>query len=328
MNSPALLAALLLAAPPAVQPKPGRIAYCGTGVGGYGVHVVTPDGKPVAAVTKFGEERFPEAARRSHDGTRVVVFAVGKAPGQDELTGDVQVYDLARPDKPLAILAAGLPRHSCALAWGADTATVYVNQERGLRDERGNWVPLGWAVTRYDVAIGKGAAVGLPADHAVADASPDGKTLLVRSVARNAYSGDVSSAHLADAATLKLRPLKAGVRPYRFSPDGLRVVGAREAETVDGTSRRVVLDVKTGAEAPVRLGGRVFGAPPRAAWSPDGARLLVARTVHATGAEYERQKGVRYVPTVDELFLCAPDGSGVTPAFGKERGRWLEFDWR
>ncbi len=325
----------LKAAKPQPKPKEGLIAFTTSGKDYTPlVLVVKPDGEEVARIEGFQKDHWPSNVRLSHDGKRLAFFVAHpskdpKPGGTVDIRGDLQVYDLDSPGKPAATIGEDI-RNASGL-WGADGKTLYVNELVEPKDAKKGEETFTWKVTKYDVATGKGAPVELPADHSVNDVSRDGKTLLVSHIERTEDNGYHHESYLADTQTLKLtRVSPASMNLYRFSPDGTKAFGMKLVGTTFPVEQvPIVFDLKEGTEMPVKFDDDTVH-PPMAAWSPDGAKLLVYRRV-VDGVKNEKPKvvgSVGFLPkNKQEVTIREPDGSkpkAVLEAY--TFGPW--FDWR
>ncbi|MCU0704054.1 MAG: sigma-70 family RNA polymerase sigma factor, partial [Fimbriiglobus sp.] len=321
---------------PQPKPKEGLIAFTTSDKDHNPlVLVVKPDGEEMARIEGFGKGQWPSNVRLSHDAKRLAFFLAHppedpKAGGTVDIRGELQVYDLDAPGKPSATIGKDI-RNASGL-WGADGKTLYVNELVEPKGGKNGEEAFTRKVTKYDVATGKGTPVELPVGHHVADVSRDGKTLLVSHVAVDEKGGVHLEPYLADADTLKLkRVTQQSVRLDRLSPDGTKAVGVKLTDSKDPSAQGlVVVDLKDGSEAAVRFIDDDTVHPPMAAWSPDGAKLLVYRRV-VDGVKNEKPKvdgNVAYLPkNKQEVTIRELDGSkprAVLEAY--TFGPW--FDWR
>ncbi len=247
------------------------------------LEVLTPKGVKVATIDLPPHPMYHPALSR--DGKRVAVWSwdafrsdgVNPVPpgGKISHKGTLLVYDIDKPDKPLATLG---DFRSGGIVFAPDGQSLYVNESP--EPGPGKLEPV--TVSRFDLKTLKKEKVAVPAMHSVADISADGKTLLT-----NHFSSDKGNLqvipHRVPLDTLKAEPLsKSSIRAFQFSPDGSRVLAAKIPDGKNPWKQElVILNLKDGKETPVTLDGEaqtLWGA----AWSRDGKKLLVNRLV-ATG---------------------------------------------
>jgi RNA polymerase sigma factor (sigma-70 family) len=323
---------------PLPKPKEGMIAYVEYTADGYGVvMVVKPDGEEVARITGFDKDGPPSGPKLSRDGKRVAVFVDSPDKGKPAddappgVLGQVQVYDLESPGKPVAALGDGL---GFAFAvWGADNTTLYVNHSVWKKGAKGRThKDILTPVLKFDVATGKSVSVELPEQHRLNDVSADGKTFLLSHQVNNDKDEWHMESYTADAATLKLkRVTQASVDLYRLSPDGTKAVGAKFLSPKFGAEHEfVVIDLKDGTETAVKMGDEDTVNLGMVVWNADGTKLLVERRV-VDGVKnekpYKKSGNITYLPkNKTEVTIREPDGS-KPKAFPV--GKWAgQFDWR
>ncbi|MEO2089472.1 MAG: hypothetical protein ABGY75_08250, partial [Gemmataceae bacterium] len=139
--------------------------------------------------------------------------------------------------------------------------------------------PTEFAIYRFDLKAKKKEKLDLPADHQLADITPDGKALLTTVFTRP--DGKLhATPHRVPLDTLKPEPLtKQSLRAIQFSPDGKRFVAIKYLDPNDGWKQGLtIVDMKDGKESPVRLEDDTFTIW-HAAWAPDGKKLVVHRIV-------------------------------------------------
>jgi hypothetical protein len=263
-----LLASVLIAAPvPKAKPGDGLIAFReGVEGGGARVMVVTPDGQEVARLDGFDRDELPWTVRLSGDGKRVAVAVLFHRREDDEPGPpfEVRVFDIAKPDKPAAVLGSDLRK--VRTFWGADSNILYVRHQGGKGQSR---------VTVFDVAAGKGKQLELPEGGELVDVSANGGTLLVNK------SGAEPKQYLADAATLKLTDVtRKGGRLEKLSPDGAKALGQKfQDPKLPTRGTLTVFDLKADTETEVKCGDDTLYNPV-AVWNVDGTKLLVTRSVY------------------------------------------------
>jgi dipeptidyl aminopeptidase/acylaminoacyl peptidase len=212
--------------------------------------------------------------RLSPDARRLVVVRL-RPTGPDShpwTRHDVWLFDLDAKDGPTEPLLADLRCPSAV--WSPDGSKLYGSQVDPAKAkdprQKGKSIPMvSWVC---DLATKARMSLAVPPGHAIADVSPDGKTLLTVV----ADSEDMRPAsYLVPLDTLKPRPLTD--RPFRgmrFSPDGRWVLGTRPGKDGDDPPPLAlgVVAVADGAERRFLLPDGASWVR-SACWSPDGRRV-------------------------------------------------------
>lgn len=242
------------------------------------IDLLTPKGEKVASFP-LGDTSMSHPTL-SRDGKRVAVWSRDLVKpmqpiraGTDTRPGTLRVYDTDKPDEPVAKFEHS---QSGRILFAPDGQSVFALEQ--LADAQPN-KPTEHAIYKFDLKAKKKEKLDLPADHQLADITPDGKALLTTVFTRP--DGKMhATPHLVPLDTLKPEPLtKQSVRAIQFSPDGKRFVGIKYLDPKDGWKQGLtVVDVKDGKESPVKLEDDTFTIW-HAAWAPDGKKLVVHRVV-------------------------------------------------
>jgi Tol biopolymer transport system component len=222
-------------------------------------------------------------ARVSPDGKRLAFVSMPpqRSNGRGDYADPHTVYVV---DLPLT----GVPTEPTikevldpSIAWAADGRSLFISgcppdADLNVRRLFNKKIPR--RTVRYDVATKTEKSVEVPPFHAVVDASPDGKTVLTRTLTWGsppAYSTYLVSL---DSREPKLVGKEEdGFVSARFSPDGSRVLGTRTKGTKSTDLGLFVYDVskKTSTKVPLpdEIGGTLQNGC--AVWSPDGKRVAL-----------------------------------------------------
>jgi WD40 repeat protein len=218
----------------------------------------------------------------SRDGKRVAVWSqdsikVNRPIRQQDntLDGTLRVYDIDKPDEPVAKFDHKL---SNRILFAPDGQSLYATEQSDYYSDRVKEVTH--TTYRFDMKTKKKEKFDLPAGHQLADVSPDGKALLTNTFTTSAGGSFLATPHRLPLDTLKPEPLsKASIRAIQFSPDGRRFLGSKYTDPNNSTKQELaVVDVKDGTATAVKLEEDTEFVW-HAAWSPDGKRLVVNRVV-------------------------------------------------
>jgi RNA polymerase sigma factor (sigma-70 family) len=302
------------------------------------IDLLTPKGEKVATIplgdTSMGHPTL------SRDGRRVAVWSQDLVKpmqpiraGTDVRAGTLRVYDLDTPDEPIARFEHNL---SGRILFAPDGQSVYALEHSDYSQQ--NKPSPEFTIHRFDLKAKKKEKLNLPADHQLADITPDGKALLTTVFTRP--DGKLhATPYRVPLDTLKPEPLsKSSIRAERFSPDGKRFVGFKYLDPNDGWKQGLtVVDVKDGKDSPVKLEDDTFRII-NAAWSADGKKLVVHRIVKLGE---EKATGPQPIPVgggkVPDTILVQLSEVAVRNLDGSEPKRVLEtkrethifgIDWR
>jgi hypothetical protein len=237
-----------------------------------------------------------QRARVSPDGKRLAIARFIPLSGADPNSRgkyaypqDIYVVELplAGPPKEPAVKAVIDP----SLAWAADGQSLFVSgcpkdADLAQANVQNKLIPR--ITIRYDVTTKAEKAVGLPAFHAVLDASPDGKTLLTQTKVWG--SNQIAfSTFLVPLDTLRPKLVGAaedGFDQARFSPDGTQILGTRMKYTKSTDLGLFVHDVEKGNPTKVPPANEIPESllNGTAVWSPDGKRVAVLWEEQVAGA--------------------------------------------
>jgi RNA polymerase sigma factor (sigma-70 family) len=245
------------------------------------LQVVDTDGKN-ASHLPVGELTSVQRARVSPDGKRLA-FIGGNPIGGKVMTHyhepqDVYVVVLPLNEPPKEPTFKGvLDPH---IAWAADGQSVYLSRiadgtDVSLEAAAGKLLPR--KTVRYDLATKKETEVELPTGHEVQDVSPDGKTMLTRTVVWNGIQSKTTySSFVVPLDTLKPKAFGEADDEFmlaRFSPDGKKVAGIQTSFVKSKQVGVFVADLADGKFERVPLEVGVLGGYGGVTWAPDGKQL-------------------------------------------------------
>lgn len=288
------------------------------------IDLLTPKGEKVATIP-LGDTAMDHPTL-SRDGRRVAVWSQDMVKpmqpiraGTDTRQGTLRVYDLDTPDEPVARFEHNL---SGRILFAPDGQSVFALEQ--LASAQRN-KPTEFVIYRFDLKAKTKVKLDLPADHQLADISPDGKALLTTTFDKP--DGKFwATPHRVPLDTLKPEPLtKTSIRAIQFSPDGKRFVGIKYLDPNDGWKQGLtVVDVKDGKDSPVKLEDDTFLIR-QAAWSADGKKLVVHRIVKLGE---EKATGPQPIPVgggkVPDTILVQLSEVAVRNLDGSEPKRVLE----
>jgi Tol biopolymer transport system component len=295
------------------------------------LEVVKPDGTAVRVVNPDVWDRT-HLVRQSPDGKRVV----WTDRGPDDPTAKsgipwwVRWLDLgADPPKAKVIVEDAFNR---SVAWSADGMSVYYSRidptKFAAPPQRGD--PLRFETWVHDLATDTRKRVDLPAEHAVLEVSPDGKTLLTRTIK---FEQDEQVMHLVPTDTRKperLGEAVAVVYSPRFSPDGKHILYSRITDTPAERMKPAVcvIDVATKKETPVPLPkGAEAGGVYHLCWSPDGRRI--ALHWHEAVPPKPGVRGVKGSDSASRVTVMDADGGNATVVVKRDPSDDVTgLDWR
>ena len=301
------------------------------------IDLLTPKGEKVATIP-LGDTAMSHPTL-SRDGKRVAVWSQDLVKpnrpiraGTDTRPGTLRVYDIDKPDKPVAEFEHSL---SGRIVFAPDGQSLFALEQ--LASAQPN-KPTEFVIYKFDLKAKTKEKLDLPGNHQLSDISPDGKALLTTTFAPPGEKYQATP-HRVPLDTLKPEPLtKTSIRAIQFSPDGKRFVGIKYLDPNNAWKQGLtVVDVKDGKDAEVKLGDDTFTIW-RAAWSPDGKKLIVHRVVKLGE---EKAKGPQPIPVgggklPDTVIIQQPevavrnlDGSDPKPLLElKLETHVFGLDWR
>lgn len=275
-----LIAGFSAAAPvPRSKSSPGVIVFSTMEQGTPVLLSFEPSGTPKDTVA-FPEKSTVLKVRLNPDRRTAALTELGdlrvKANVQGTLVSTLRILDATGGRAEPVTVAENL--FDVSAAWSPDGRRLYysaVNPDfDGKKLQKGEVVPFRtWA---YDTARGESTVLDLPPEHAVADVSPNGKTLLTTTTEFGTEAQEIHTVPLDTMKPEKLFGPRVEWTPPRYSPDGKRVVLIDTSGPNGKTATRVVIvDVSTRTETPVNLPTGSERRYQEVCWSPDGRRLAV-----------------------------------------------------
>lgn len=336
-------AAVATAAPVPKGEKEGAIVVGIQEDGKNRIEVYSPKGEKLTTIPLDPHPMYHMTLSRG--GKRVAVWAWDqfRTDGQNRVgpnekikhTGTLLVYDVDSPEKPLLKLADVAESH---VVFTPDGASMYLTE---MTEPDPKQPARQMTHAKLDLATQKKTDLKLPPDHFLMDVSPDGKTLLTVSSTTKVPGEYRNTSYLVPLDTLEPKAIgEANVGCTRFSPDGRQAIGRKVLDPKDpGKTAVVVVDVKTGKEAEVKLEDDTYMVW-NTSWAPDGKRVLVQRDVLLPGAKPSKPDpnapkpvGGGQVWTVPdnkpEVAIRDLDGSNPKPVLELKKGVHIfGVDWR
>lgn len=327
----------LLAEPIPKAESEGRIVIAKTSPEPAELFLLKSDGTVVKRFEPKGIEGHIHSVRISPDKSRVLLtssstITPGKPPPKF-MGASGHLIDLNHTDKPAKMVFEMMASGAKAV-WSADGQKLYVSELDGdaaiplIRAKSKEPMPhRNWIV---DLTSGKKERLEIPAEHAIFDVSPDGKTLLTGLVP-NMLSFDDFNNHRAGLVSLDtLKPewvSDKGFMNPRLSPDGKRILGER-SDTSNPKQiqiNHIIYNTVTKEEQIVVRSEKIKSLNTNCMFVKNGKVLAFVLTEKANPTD------LKSVPQILRSRLCTeePHGQNFKEIYKTEGlHRPMIFDWR